>query len=558
MWRLVVAFVVLALALGSGGSLAAEQRPASGTFSPAGSLAEARNGHTATLLPDGRILVIGGGDGNAYLGSAEVWDPLDETFGPTGSPLEARGGHTATLLPDGRILVVGGGGGDYGDNDFLASAELWDPAGSTFAGTGSLARSRVGHTATLLEDGGVLVVGGYDVDGGPVVRAAAELWDSATGTFTRAGKLAQARYGHTATLLPDGRVLVIGGIASSGSGFEMLATTELWDPSTGAFRPGPPLVEPHAVHTATLLPDGGILVVGGLRSGPDFASAELWDPATETFRPTGALTELRMNHTATLLPDGRVLVIGGSGGSDLLTSAELWDPTTGTFGPAGSLAAGRDFHTATLLPDGRVLVVGGGVRDAEAWGDATPPTPLPTAAAAVPSAVPSFALSGTPPSSGSPAPSIGPDEFVAAVCTAVDELFTAVGNPDTGDMSDLGRSFEAAIVAGDLPAVDAAAAAMLEHLDAARAATERAGGFGPAAAAMDRFLAFLAFAVAGVEAGRDAAPEGLDSARAAAQRAWEGAYEPWVAWMQEMRPVWSTYGHELPVPCPTRSPEPVG
>ena len=349
MRRLTVAYVVLALSLGPGGTLAGEEEepPATGAFSSTGSLARKRVEHTATLLPDGRVLVVGGRGGSPT--SAEVWDPATGTFGPAGSLAKKRVEHTATLLPDGRVLIVGG----WGFYDVFASATVWDPATASFSPAGSLVEARRQHTATLLPDGRILIVGGQDDDD---VLASAEVWDPVTASFGPAGPLAEARGYHTATLLSDGRVLVVGG--ASDDGFRTPA--EVWDPATDTFGPAGSLAEARFLHTATALPDGRVLVVGGWFG--DITSAEVWEPATGTFGPAGSLAEARGQHTATLLPDGRVLVVGGGDGHDVLTSAEVWDPTAGTFGPAGSLAEPRAVHTATLLLDGRVLIVGG-------WGD---------------------------------------------------------------------------------------------------------------------------------------------------------------------------------------------
>ena len=200
--------VVLALSLAPGVTVAAEEEPSStGSFSPAGSLVEARISHTATPLPDGRVLIVGGQNLGSILTSAEVWDPVTASFGPAGSLAEARWGHTATLLPDGRVLIVGGAYYDEdGDAEAFASAEVWDPVMASFGPAGSLAEARWGHTATLVPDGRVLVVGGRGD-----VLASAEVWDPATASFCPAGSLAEVRMVHTATHLSSYRVLVVGG-----------------------------------------------------------------------------------------------------------------------------------------------------------------------------------------------------------------------------------------------------------------------------------------------------------------------------------------------------------
>jgi hypothetical protein len=298
-----------------------------GAFSPAGSLSEGR-GDTATLLPDGRVFVVGS---EFETGSAILWDPETEAFSPAGSLAEERVLHTASLLPDGRVLVVGGSNLGLA----RASAEVWDPETAAFSPAGSLSDGRHQHTATALPDGRVVVIGGWHQAGDRHDFRLPEVWDPATESFARAGSLVEARYGHTATLLSDGRVLVVGGVGPDG---ERTGSAVAWDPATASFSPAGSLAEARFAHTATLLSDGRVLVVGGAGSFPPesptsagHTSAEVWDPATASFSPAGLLTEARYRGTATGLPDGRVLIVGGAfrddnGSWHSSPDAEIWEP----------------------------------------------------------------------------------------------------------------------------------------------------------------------------------------------------------------------------------------
>jgi hypothetical protein len=335
-------------------------------FDTTGSMTVRRSAHTATLLSDGRVLIAGGstdvddGHFSTVFASAELYDPATGKFSATGSMAYARCGHTATLLPDGRVLVAGGGySAVSGVPTQVAelSAELYDPATGKFSPTGSMTVRRIAHTATLLSDGRVLIVGGHAPE---LYDSSAELYDPTTGTFSATGSMTVRRSAHTATLLSDGRVLIVGGDGS--------ASAELYDPTTGTFSATGSMAYARWDHTATLLPDGRVLVAGGgsfSRSWPGevvtTATAELYDSATGTFSPTGSMTTAQHDRTATLLSDGRVLIAGGWN-SQLFPSsrfAELYDPKTGAFSDTTSMASGRISHTATLLSNGRVLIAGG-------------------------------------------------------------------------------------------------------------------------------------------------------------------------------------------------------
>ncbi|WP_203781546.1 Kelch repeat-containing protein [Paractinoplanes rishiriensis] len=173
--------------------------------------------------------------------------------------------------------------------------------------------------------------------------------------------MAVARASHTATPLRDGRVLVVGGCVVDHCDGTAGADSELYDPATGRFAPGPPLAVPRAGHTATALAGGGVLVVGGFSGErlPPLASAEVYDPATGRFADAGAVSARRAEHTATRLQDGRVLIAGGADGTNVLAGAEIYDPASGRFTAAAALPGPRSLHGAALLADGRVLVAGG-------------------------------------------------------------------------------------------------------------------------------------------------------------------------------------------------------
>jgi hypothetical protein len=353
---------------------------------------------TATLLNNGGVLVTGGRTGNGANPSAELYNAASGTFSSTGSMNTGRVYHAAALLPSGEVLVVGGENSLF-PATCVSSAELYNPSSGTFSYTGSLNTAMCNPTATTLQDGTVLVASG----------ATAELYDPSTGAFTVTGSLQVSRAGATATLLGNGKVLFAGGNDASGPitcpsylpVCNTLTSAELYDFSTGTFTLTGSMQASRFGHTATLLSNGEVLIAGGdyyytvpnppgppqLYTG-ERNEAEVYNPATGSFTVTGSMNVARANQVAALLPSGKVVVATGSG----TRTAELYDPASGTFTlSAANLNDERDTGAqAVLLDSGAVLVLGGewnvGVNRPIFWNTAE----------LFDATVPNFTLSATP------------------------------------------------------------------------------------------------------------------------------------------------------------------
>ena len=331
---------------------------------PTGNLNTPRDTHTATKLPNGTVLVHGGRTFTAdplsttFLNTSELFAPGTGTWAPTGTAFYERTQHSATLLRNGKVLVVGGVVPSsiqppYGPG----GTELYDPATGRWENAAPLNFPREYPAVTPLSDGRVLVAGGSDPTGkDPTVPRTAEIFDPVTQGWVPTGSLVFGRGLFTATLLTSGLVLVVGGVDFND---EARQTCELYEPAAGRWRLTGVLGAYRLGHTATLLNVGTVLVAGGVyyTSGsqyPTIADTEIFDPTTELWSFVGLLNEARVNHTATLLPDGKVLVVGGAqkdqSGGRVLNSTELYDPATQTWTLADDLNTARTWHTQTLWP----------------------------------------------------------------------------------------------------------------------------------------------------------------------------------------------------------------
>jgi hypothetical protein len=336
------------------------------------SMATSRAQNTQTLLPNGKVLVTGGSSLQAPYGDemlvpineSEVYDPASNTWSSAGAMSTARALHTATHLNNGKVLVVGGttDGSTITDN-----VDIYDPSSNSWAPAAPLNTARQQHTATLLSDGRVLVAGGVPTVYTPL--ASAEIYDPIANTWTNVASMNDARSQHAAILLPSGHVLV----ATGYSGNAFLSSAELYDPGSNTWtRTGSLDVEARA-RAATLLPSGKVLLSGGLDENVgELTTIAIYDPATGSWTDGAADTVVLAPEPAVLLPNGKVLVAGLYGGSGVYDPvADSW--TTGATMTFNVIQLEPGGGLLTLLPNGKVLAAGGESNFAELYTPAGPP-----------------------------------------------------------------------------------------------------------------------------------------------------------------------------------------
>jgi hypothetical protein len=320
--------------------------PGPGAFQLGAAMNASRIGATATLLPDGRVLIAGGISNGHAVASAEVYNPRTGASTPTGSMAEPRAWHSASLLSNGDVLIAGGSGGRL--------CELYNPTTGRFSKTGALGYAPLYQAAVSLGDGRALIAGGLN---GAQYTSRAEVYNPATGRFVHVRSLRVDMEHPTATLLQDGEVLIAGGDQADKKHPNVLAAAELFNPVKGTFLTTGSMIQGRSHFAAVLLQNGKVLVMGGINPSA-YASllttAELYDPYTGKWTSTGPMLIGRSDFTATLLADGRVLVAGGGD-----NSTEIYDPLTGSFSTGPYMMESRVSQTATMLQDTRILMTGG-------------------------------------------------------------------------------------------------------------------------------------------------------------------------------------------------------
>ncbi len=321
-----------------------------------GEMSDRRKDHVVLLMPDGKVMVVGGRSSSATqqrvprLKSAELYDPATEEWTYLAemiNTLSAAGRESpaGSVLQDGRIFITGG---QNSSNDPLKTSELYDLKTDTWTKGPKPLTWIQRHTHILLADGRVIIIGGTD-DLSQLKKTA--VFDPATDTITKLAEMTTGRSNHTATLLLDGRILVAGGGKRELS--DATDTAEVYDPEADTWTSAGRMNEARLSHTAHLLPDGKVLVTG---SKGKLATAEVYDPETNSWYTTCPMMIGRSDHSGSALKDGRIFVSGGEGELD---STEIYDPWTGEWSPGPKLNVSRNRHRQITMQDGSVLITGG-------------------------------------------------------------------------------------------------------------------------------------------------------------------------------------------------------
>jgi N-acetylneuraminic acid mutarotase len=326
-----------------------------GAWSSTGPLVVPRAYHKAVTLDGGNILVSGGASGEDYLSSCEIYNVVDGSWSLTDSLKTKRYLHTMTLLQNGKVLITGGAYASGNRFYHLRSCELYDPVTSRWTVINQMNYARAGHTATLLSNGKVLVTGGLYFDGSnDIYLRSCELYDPVADQWVLTDSMSVRRKDHTATLLPNGNVLVVGGHYAITYPYDTyLMSCELFNANTESWTVTDSLSTPLAGQRSVILSNGNILVAGGYYA---IHISELFNPVSMTWSTTGSLRVGRNDHSVTLLPNGNVLAVGDQTKNN---RCELYNPTERTWVLTDSLRYDVFDHSSILLNNNKVLVSGG-------------------------------------------------------------------------------------------------------------------------------------------------------------------------------------------------------
>jgi hypothetical protein len=400
-----LSIIGLALVAALAGVASALAGPAAWSYGP--DMNASRVAFVSVPLSDGQIIAIGGTfNAPSATASADVLSAAANGWTPTGAMSVARRYFAGVRLGDDRVLVAGGAGD--GSGAALASAEVWNPMTAAFTGAGSMAVVRQSFSLTALPDGRALAAGGAPTFPNGAQTTTAELYDPLTNSWSQTGSMHAARLGHTGTLLPDCRVLIVGDNP----------TAELYNYKTGIFSTTGSESPQRSYHSATLLTDRRVLIAGGVDAGDTpLATAVVYDPATGQFSPAGTMSESRTQAMAVRLPDGRVLVAGGLTGAakTATATADIYDPATNSWHAAPDMKEKADSAQAQLLADGRAVIFGGdysGGKKTQIFdpGDSAGPAKSPPTPDC--SSLPGPSTDGNPPAGQAPTPGPAPPETV--------------------------------------------------------------------------------------------------------------------------------------------------
>ncbi|QCO37972.1 Kelch repeat-containing protein [Leptospira interrogans] len=316
--------------------------------------------HTSSILQDGRVVITGGYYPyfeSYLLDQIEIYDPNLDTFqNSTQNLLMPRNLHTATLLQDGTILITGGR--CLSDSPATNKTEIFDPQTQTSTWAGNLNIARCRHQSVLLSDGKVLVVGGVDpISGNGILPV--EVYDPVSKTFSLKGNLLQPRYNFSVLAPNLGNPILIGGVnySSATNSYSTLSETERFNEVTGLLSVGPSLRKPLRSFTANLLQDGKILITGGSNEDGTSDSIQILDTTFTEISPKMSVS--RQFHTGTVLNNGNVLIAGGRTSNVVHLEAEVFDPNSNSLSSTGSLFQQRYDATSHPLQNGKVLILGG-------------------------------------------------------------------------------------------------------------------------------------------------------------------------------------------------------